>query len=263
MEVALSLQFEPLASLTAAHLGLLWGRFRSQFPKTQDQPRLRPAIEKFGVRVVSPGQSFGSDIGVGAPAIRCWFLNDLETELIQVQRDRFIHNWRRKSSDNGTYPRYETLRRSFAEELGTFADFLRREKLGEIRPNQCELIYVNHVVAGTEWENHSQLGNIATVWKALYSQDFLPEQESAAFEVRYQINSQKDTPAGRLYINFAPAFREADSRPIYIAQLLARGAPAGGTLEGAFKFLDLAHEWVVQAFASIMSEQMHREWGRR
>lgn len=132
IEVALSVQFEPLSSFRAVHFGLLWEQFRSRFPRTQEQPALMPVIEKFGVRSI-PGQTVSFGIGIGAPEFRCWFLDDLETQLIQIQRDRFIHNWR-KTSEGSPYPRYKTLREKFKDELETFAAFLKSEGIAGTAP---------------------------------------------------------------------------------------------------------------------------------
>lgn len=133
----------------------------------------------------------------------------------------------------------------------------------ELRPNQCELTYVNHIPAGEGWEDHGQLERIVTVWQSRYSEDFLPEPEGAVFEVRYLIPGKRKTPLGRLYISFAPAFRPTDQKSIYAAQFVARGAPISEGIEGVFEFLDLGHEWIVRSFVAITSTGMHKVWGRR
>jgi len=84
-ETVLSLQFEPLGQLTAAHLGLLWQRFRSELPEVEEHPPLRPVIEKF--ELPSPAQ-VDVTIEEKLPVPRLWFLNAPKTELIQVQVDR-------------------------------------------------------------------------------------------------------------------------------------------------------------------------------
>ncbi len=95
VEVVLSVQFEPLVSLHTPQLGLLWKEFEARFPKTEDQPPLPPSIEQFGRRSMPP-VSFSIQEIDGATPPRVWFLNREETELIQVQQDRFIVNWRQR-----------------------------------------------------------------------------------------------------------------------------------------------------------------------
>src|ERR1043166_5147847 len=149
-EVALSVQFNPLPELKAPQLGLLWNEFRSRFPKAEQQPPLDSVMEKFGVR--GPGK-VNVRFEMGVPVPRCWFLNEAGTELIQVQQDRFAHNWR-KVGEEDSYPRYEYICETFKAELGIFCQFLARERLGELIPNQCEVIYVNHIAPGENWERH-------------------------------------------------------------------------------------------------------------
>lgn len=264
VEVALSVQFEPLPSFRVAHFGLLWKDFQGHFPKTEEHPPLSPVTEKFGVRSI-PGRALNFGVGFGAPELRCWFLNEAGTELLQVQRDRFIRNWR-KVGDNSEYPRYKTLRTKFAKEIETFAEFLKREQIGELRPNQCELTYVSHIVAGIGWERHADLENLVTIWRSNYGEEFSPRLESASFEARYLIARSENNPIGRAYITFTPAFAAVDvdkvDKPIYVAQILMRGAPLGEGIGGVFEFLDTAHEWAVRAFTAITTQRMHEIWER-
>src|SRR5438046_8808907 len=87
-ETVLSLQFEPVAGLTTAHLGLLWNRFREELPLIEELPPLPPTSERFG-------PPFGARVEVTfvqkPPVPRLWFLNESKTELVQVQPDRLIH----------------------------------------------------------------------------------------------------------------------------------------------------------------------------
>ena len=47
VETVLSVQFEPLAGLHTAHLGLLWEKFRRDFPRSEEQPPIDQMIEQF------------------------------------------------------------------------------------------------------------------------------------------------------------------------------------------------------------------------
>jgi len=50
IEVALSVQFEPLSGFRTSHFGLLWSDFRRQFPRTEEHPPRPPVIDQFGIR---------------------------------------------------------------------------------------------------------------------------------------------------------------------------------------------------------------------
>ncbi len=259
IEVALSVQFEPLSRLRVSHFGLLWSEFRRQFPRTEEHPARPLAIEQFGIR---RAPKMDVRLEVALPIPQCRFLNESGTELIQVQRDRFVHNWRKVGAGD-EYPRYESVKRRFEEELGIFCQFLAREDIGELVPNQCEVTYVNHIVSGAGWERHGELGEVMTVWAARYSDTFLSEPEDIGLRFRYIIPGADDSPLGRLLVSVDPAYRTEDDRPIYVLVLTARGGPIGEGIEGALGFLDIGREWIVRGFTSVTSPRMHETWGRR
>ncbi len=196
------------------------------------------------------------------PMPRLWFVNEAETELLQIQTNRFIHNWR-KGEKGGDYPRYKLLRQKLHEELELFTAFLKTEGIGDLRANQCELTYINQIVAGEGWQKHGEVDKILTTWRPGYSESFLPPAEAVSVASRYVIPGAQSEPVGRLHITVAPSFRSSDSRPTLLLQLVARGAPQGETLEAVFQFLDKSHEWAVKGFTSITTPLMHGIWERQ
>lgn len=261
-EVALSVQFEPVTSMRTPQLGLLWREFRDRFPVTEEHPPLDPVIERFGVRRTGTG-AVRVEMLKGPPTPRCWFLNKDGTELIQVQQDRFVRNWR-KVGDGNTYPRYEKhLRPSFECELECFQTFLQREQLGDLKPNQCEVTYVNPIVAGQGWQAHGELGEVITVFQRLFSDDFLDAPEDVGLRLRFLIPDQSGKPVGRLHVAIDPGYRSTDNQALFIMNLTARGAPCGEGIAGVLGFLDLGRDWVVRGFTSITTQKMHKLWGRR
>ena len=259
IEVVLSVQIDPLPELQSPHLGLLWNKFRSDFPKTQQHPPLDSVIERFGVR---KPDKVTVNFQLGVPVSRHWFLNEAGTELIQVQQDRFAVNWR-KGSDEVEYPHYTSIRSKFQSTLDTFCQFLADERLGDFVPNQCEVTYVNHIFPSEVWEKHGQLDEVMTVVSSDYSDAFLPKPEDIRFAARYVIPGEDGNPIGRLHTSVEPAYRSADSKPIFVLQLTARGRPVGEGIEGIFRFLDIGHEWIVRGFTSITTPRMHKIWERR
>lgn len=261
VEVALSVQFEPLTQLTTPHLGLLWAGLKERFPRIEQHPPLQSVIEEFA----APRQrkvEVRLEMLDSPPMPRSWFLNEQGTELIQVQPDRFVHNWR-KVGEGDEYPRYEHVRTAFENELNLFREFLDREQVGELLPNQCEVTYVNHIESGAGWDKHSQLGNVITVYSQRYSDTFLPEPEDARLALRYVIPSDDGEPLGRLHIAIDPAFRITDDSPIFLMTLTARGRPQGEGIPGVLRSLDTGREWVVRGFTSITTSEIHKIWGRR
>ena len=96
IEVALSVQFKRLEALRSAHLGLLWAKFRPEgFPRTEDHAPLEPAFERFDPNLLRTQLGIEVRASDLPPLPRVWFLNEAGSELIQIQRDRFVHNWRK------------------------------------------------------------------------------------------------------------------------------------------------------------------------
>jgi len=261
VEVALSVQFEPLTALRTPQIGLLWTKFRDRFPKIEEHAPLDPIMERFGISG-PPKPSVHFQMTRKPPMPRCWFVSDDDAELIQIQQDRFAHNWR-KTGKHAEYARYKHIRKKFRDELDEFAGFVKRESLGSLEPNQCEVTYVNHIVAGRGWDRHGELGNVLTLFEAQYTEEFLPDLEEARVGGAYVIPDSQGNPLGRLRMTVEPAYRGVDKTPIIVLNLVARGRPEGKGMDGVMKFIDTGHEWIVRGFAAITTPQMHKIWGRK
>jgi uncharacterized protein (TIGR04255 family) len=263
VEVAVSLQFKPLDLLRSPHLGLLWERFRAEgLPLTEDHGELDPAFEEFeskgtpriGVRL----QTFDD----APPLPRVWFLNEGKSELVQVQRDRLIVNWRQGARAE-PYPRYSSIISRFASTLELFTAFAASEKLGTVSPTQCEVTYINHIPAGEVWSSHADADHVVTNWANKYSDSYLPRPEDVSFMARFLMADEKGVPLGRLHAVLQSAYRAVDKHPIFVLNLTARGAPRSSDRADVFHLFDQQHEWIVRGFASLTTTEMHKIWRRK
>ena len=256
VETALSLQFQPLQGFSLVHVGLLWHKFRHTFPVIEEHAPLSAIGETFGVP--SPRQVEVTIEGE-PPLPRVWFLNESETELIQIQADRLTHNWRKTGKISTPYPRYERIRTSFRHELWEFQEFLTDEKLGKVAINQCEITYVNHIEPCEAWHEHGEIEGVLRAWTA-QEHDFLPELEGGSIQQRFVIRSGSGGPLGRLHASLTPAWEAEGRSPILVLTLTARGSPLGQGIDGAFDFFDLGREWIVKGFSDLTTTDMHRVW---
>jgi uncharacterized protein (TIGR04255 family) len=258
VEVALSVQFDPLPTLHVAQLGLFWAGIRDRFPTTEDYPAVPAAIERFGGRP-EPSATLEIKLLDAAEVPRVWFLDPGQTRLIQIQRDRLSYNWR-KGDAPAPYPSYDRMRHEFGDVVGLFEQFLQRESLGELTANQCEITYVDHFVSGSGWERHGELGQVLSVWSPPTDAG-LPEPEQVRLLLRYVIPGEAPSePLGRLHVEVNPAIRLSDSKPIFVMNSTARGRPLGSGLEGVLRFLDTGHDWALRVFLAITTETMHQNW---
>lgn len=261
VEVALAVQYDPLEDLRSTQLGLLWLEFKDRFPKTEEHPPLGPMVEEFGDKRPSKPE-LRVEMLDKPPTPRLWYLDEAGTELVQVQQDRFAHNWRKLKGDEN-YPRYEHIKDSFVQELTTFSDFLGEHNLGKLIVNLSEVTYVNHIFAGDGWDSFAQLNHVLTLWSADYSDSFLPDLEEARLSAQYIIPNDEGTSIGRLLIEATPAYRTDDNKPVVVLRIRARAKPYDDSLNGALRSLDTGRAWVVRGFASITTATMHRIWERR
>jgi len=254
VETVLSVQFDPLPSMRTAHLGLLWERYKSSFPTTEERPPLGAVTEQFPE---PPAQRIGLQIQVpeSFPAPRLWFTTQRGNEMIQVQNGRFVKNWRKQGAGE-QYPRYErTIRPGFERDYRIFLDFLKEHGLGAPNVNQCEVTYVNHILAGEGWQHYSDFGNIFNFWRA---ENITPPglAEDLRMHLRFVIPDATGTPIGRLHVDVQPAVTVSDIHPMYVMELTARGKAGDELL-----FFDAGREWIVRSFKHLTTRPMHRIWG--
>lgn len=159
VETMLSVQFDPIPGVRTAHLGLLWDAFKDSFPNVDERVPLEPVIERFPANLSSQPQ-IRVEAGESFAIPRLWFVSKSGNELIQVQNNRFSKNWR-KTGQEELYPRYEsTIRPQFDRDYQSFVGFLEENSLGRPRINQCEVMYLNHIVAGKGWTEFQDVAKI-------------------------------------------------------------------------------------------------------
>ena len=256
-EVAIAVVFKPLQGYTSAHAGLYWQQVLERFDHAQDkQPIAIPP--EFEISQAGKEQEIQL---VTQPGPRAWLLSKDETEMIQVQHDTYVRNWR-KLKMRQTYPRYGYIRRQFEEGFKNFVSFAEQSHLGSPQPLRCELTYVNHVEFSDEINNFGQLEKVLCTSSPLKSQSFLPEAEHNQSSAKFAIRDQNGHFVGRLNVDTHPAFSRADKQRIFVLTLTARGNPIGAGVEGVLDFLDIGHKWIVHGFTDLTTEQMHKVWGR-
>jgi uncharacterized protein (TIGR04255 family) len=115
VETALGVRFAPISGWNVFHYGLLLQEFREDYPVQE----LRPPIGDVMIQIPPPDTDFA-----GMP-VRCWFINEQSTELVQIQNDCFIRNWR-KTESSPDYLHYEFTRPRFERDWVKFKRFLAK-----------------------------------------------------------------------------------------------------------------------------------------
>jgi uncharacterized protein (TIGR04255 family) len=252
-EVAVSIQFAPLQELTAAHIGLYWAKIKDAFPSVKEQPPIVHLVEN-----PEAEYKFGMSLSQKPDLPRIWFTDKTGTALIQVQRDRFVYNWRRVK-DSDEYIRFPAIKKKFLLRWGEFSSFLKEQGISDPQVDQCELTYVNRIDQGELWESPAKWGNLFPLlaWKP--KSTFLPEPENLRLHMRFSAPAVR----GRMHVDILPAILPGSKAPIIQFSLTVRGLPAKLTDEALDSWYETAREWIVTGFADLVSKEADVLWQRQ
>lgn len=242
-ETALGVVFAPISKWSVLHFGLFWENVRNIYPVTE----IKPATGQLEVRFF-PHESLDLPI-------RALFVDESGNQLLQVQRNAFIRNWR-QTEQTTQYEHYENVRPLFERDWGIFSKFLTDEHLGEAEVVQCEVTYINHLVRGKEWENFEDVSHVFRAWSG-GNVGSLRASQMVSFTTAYDLPNN----AGRLQVVVQPGIRKADSKEIIQFALTATVKPGGSTLPEIMKSLDAGHLAVVTSFRDFTTPDMHSLWG--
>lgn len=261
-EVVLALQFENLDKLDVRHAGALTERFHTRLPRFVAQAPLDPIFERFGEFRAAPNLSVQM---VDLPLFpRLWLIDEKEAELVQIQRDRLMHNWRRMS-DSEEYPRYSQLRKAFLHDWTTMSAFVGELGLGTLLPTQCEVSYVNHIDVGPLENGYPDPSTIFSFLSPTLATHGEAAFEAATFSsssIAKAVTSKGQEMAGRMYVELISGTNARSKRRIYQLNLTLRGAPPARDIDGVLEFFDFARERIVRGFCALTTPEMHKQWGR-
>ncbi|MGA2228893.1 MAG: TIGR04255 family protein [Syntrophobacteraceae bacterium] len=255
IEVICGIQFKPLAKFLTPHIGLLWGKYRAEYPETREVAPLDPTLGRYDDR-----SQISIEISDAPPLPRVWFLQKKGNCIIQVQRDRFLHNWR-KVDNQEQYPRYDKVKQSFFDGLRHFESFMAENSLGTIDPVQYEMTYLNHVEQGEGWSDLGEIGNIFPDFSFRKTDDrFLPAPNGLNWHTSFLLPQT----TSRLHVRIRYAKLRDTGKPLLILELTVRGIGEDRSPEAMDSWFDVAREWIVRGFADLTGNEVQKEiWKRR
>jgi uncharacterized protein (TIGR04255 family) len=248
-EVVCGMRFHPLEKLRIPHIGLLWNKFRQEYP-----------IVQHASPIVGAKGEIPIDNATGLPLPRAWFINKSDDQLIQFQFDRFYFNWRRRQN---VYPRYLYVITNFESLLETVEKSFDEFELGKLKPIEYELSYINHIPKGQEWNTIGDLSSIFSdfFWRQTTGR-FLPAPEN----VSWQMNFPLPEKMGLLTVNLKQATRIEDKVPLLVLELVARSVGETRTREGIEairEWFNVAHEWIVRGFTDLTTPEVQSVFWKR
>jgi uncharacterized protein (TIGR04255 family) len=254
IEVVCGIQFEPI-NIQTVHLGDFWQKIRDRYPSFEDRPLL-PTIVSDASGGFRHEQEFGyTDM---PPLRRVFFVEKSKNFLLQISPSRFIANWR-KMRDEDEYPRFSAAYENLTDGWRRFLEYAAGNELGHPRCNHYELTYINHILADNAGPLHEQASELFTLfrWPALDERLF--ESPLRGLSHRFQVRLKNDR--GTLAIALRHGERQIDRKRTFILEFTAYGA-ADGDATDRDQWFSLAHEAIVETFASVTTKAAHERWGR-
>lgn len=251
-EVVCGVQFHPIEGLRIPHFGLFWESLRGEYPTCQEVAPIIPMIERFDdgeAEISAPNE---------IPLPRVWLVKSDDTGIVQLQRDRFLHNWK-KGQPSDAYPRYEAVMERFEALFTSFDAFVAKEHLGEMRPLQYEMTYVNQIPKGDGWETVSELSKVFRDYSWQSGQRFLPDIEHVNLRKTFSLPDRN----GRVHVSIRDGKRREDGWPLILFEFTVRGFPADPSQNTMRSWFDLAHEWIVRGFTDLTTEAVQKNVWRR
>lgn len=248
VETALAFMFTPIKGWNLLHFGLLWSRYRSKYPHPEVKlPTGVPQLSDLDLKI-------GQDVDLRGLPLRCWFVDPSKHQLLQVQSNCFIRNWRALVGEPSTYVHYDEIRPLFQNDWITFRSFLASENLEFPKVIQSEVTYINHLVRGTDWESPADIGVIFPYYSRPISS--VHEQQISGFGFGGSL-----AEGGQIQVNVQPGLR-ADGKQILQLTITVIKVPKTSTDNDLLEALDSGHSTLVQYFAEITSKPAQDKWER-
>jgi uncharacterized protein (TIGR04255 family) len=257
VETVLGVQFDRLPGFTNAHLGAFWKTLDTNVWCTvQDASPLAPQFERF-----DKGAQWAKGIQLQLTQDPTWRLqikNQRGDRMIQLQNNRVHFNWLGESG--GRYPRYDAVLEGFRSVLKDFVAFIEHERMGQFRPNQWEVTYVNHMPQGTVWNTPKDWSFFLPLSKMIVGD---LQEESFGGEWHFVIPEER----GRLHVQWNHGLKSASDGPdreeIVRLMLTARGPlEVNEDVENSIvDGLNLGRMTIVSSFRDLMSDTANQYWG--
>lgn len=256
-EVVLSVLFNPLDRLLVPHIGEIWHEFKKdQFVHIMEQPPVPPAVEQFP-NSIGEAQLHIDNVPTLA---RIWFIHEDDSRLIQVQRDRFMFNWRKTESVQ-RYPGFSAIFDDFERFYSRFGKIIKTLEVGGIAPLQYELTYIDQLFHGDGWETLDDIGKIYNLFiHSQQSDSFWSGAESVILRTSFPV---KDLH-GRLHLTISSRVKIPQQQQTLQTDFTMRGFPENAEYDKMIAWFKAARNRIREKFANMFTEAIQTQvWERK
>jgi uncharacterized protein (TIGR04255 family) len=250
-EVVCGVQFAPIEGWLTSHYGLFWNRIKAAYPGSEDQPPLRRLkLEEFQ----TPDEF---NLALLPPLRRVFFTTAPANYLVQLQNNRFLHNWRKLNESDG-YPRFPEAYSRFSERWSDFNSFLADCGLPASLPQVYELTYVNMISA-------PEAVFPRDVWRFMNFYKELPRTASGSgargLELRLSWPLEDDAGTLNMKLNHGVMEPVKGTGPVLVVEFTALGR-AGKGRDDMELWFKTAHDAIVHTFVALTTPESHEMWGK-
>ncbi|MCY3826204.1 MAG: TIGR04255 family protein [Candidatus Dadabacteria bacterium] len=235
----------PISNLRNEHIGIFWSRIKEDFPESSQQIPIGGAE---GIVDVNNEIS---------PMPRYWFISKDKINLLQVQKNALMLNWRRKETD---YPRFNAcLKPAFDKYFSMFSEFVRNHTdTPELTIDLCQLTYINVIKSCAFWSGPQDTQHVIPSFSFPSSRitSFPP-----AFNCSYMFDLLPDLQlVVRVRNNVVTSAESGEAEPVLIMEIQANGRLGkAGKLE-TDPWFDHAHELINKCFLEITNPEIQRQY---
>lgn len=252
VETMMGFHFVDLPGWTPIHLGLFYAELRKDYPLIQMLPS-----------IFDPSTQRG--LFLGSPPLRAAFVNESNSQLVQVQSSLFFRNWRRTQGAS-SYNHYADLKPLFLHDWEQFVAFLSRMGISQPRILQVEVNYVNQLERGRDWNSYPDLAKILKPFAARAETEshgrhysFLPGAATLFMQLGYTLPDLGVS----LQVQANAAIRQPDGAEVIQLSISAKSSLEVQTSDDLSSTLDNCHDAVILGFEDLTTEYAHSLWGKR
>ena len=246
-EVVMGVYFSaPVLDFRNQHIGLLWSKIREQFPIVEQKHTLG-GIEALRMPREEP-----------FPMPRYWFISDDGIDLLQVQRNALLVNWRNRDVK---YPGFqEYLKPKFDKCFMDFSEFIQDEAgASDVTIDICELTYINEIKRCDYWSSLEDTSNVLPSFHAL---DIGNDPASpASINCAYVYESAED-----LHIRVAVksgTLTEDPNEPVLVLEIKTNGKIGPVSKKDTDEWFDRAHKGIFSCFLEITNKDIQEKYWKR
>jgi uncharacterized protein (TIGR04255 family) len=244
VETAFRFTFPPIKGWNVFHLGLFWARLRQRYPFAEAR------LPMGSIEIDDLDLKLGPEVHLETLPLRCFLLDSSRNQLLQVQLNAFIRNWKAIEADH-KYCHYSDLKPMFQEDWAEYRDFLGKESLPLPNVFQCDVTYTNHFVKGREWNTLDDIG-------PLFQRMKFDLEGALVTSISFGATLRNN----QIRMGASPAIRP-DGTPIVQLTLNVSGKPASASEIDIWDKLDDCHNLLVETFARITADDLQkRVWKR-